>query len=531
MKYAVDSKQMKLIDEYAIQTIKIPQAVLMERAAKAIVDVMVNQIKKSDRILVVCGPGNNGGDGIAAGRILYLQGYQVAILFLGDETKTSEGFRSQMKIAMELGMTKEHHNNLHEYNIIIDAIFGVGLARSVTGLQEEIIHRINSMDCFVFSVDMPSGISAENGKILNTAIQADATITFGQQKLGLLLYPGADYAGVITVADIGFPDSAVKECIPDMFYYTTEDLKRLPARKNYSNKGTYGKVLIIAGSKGMSGAAYLSAKAAYRSGAGLVKVLTSKENRIILQTSIPEALFAAYDEDESLEDNFIQKLKAELSWASVVVIGPGLGLTKTTQKLLMEVIGLTSIPLIIDADGITLLSKVLDENVVDNFGQNSSNIDKGDFDIVQSRLNYLSSIIKPQTIITPHLMELSRLLGISISDISNNLVDTARQCSYNNDLIYAIKDARSIVTQGGLHYINVSGNNGMATGGSGDILTGIIAALIAQGMKSYEATCLAVYLHGLAGDAAAKERGQYSMMAGDIVDSIEKVLKMASDLT
>ena len=318
---------------------------------------------------------------------------------------------------------------------------------------------------------------------------------------------------MISVVDIGFPELATTHSEIDTFYYEVEDLKQLPIRKNYSHKGTYGKVLVIAGSKGMSGAAYLSAKAAYRSGVGLVKVLTADANRVILQTSLPEALFAAYDEEGIDSKERQQKLLDDLSWATVIVIGPGLGQSQIAVELLETVISKAKVPVIIDADGITLLSKLLD-----NHSQITKKLS------IRNRVEYLTELLKEQTVLTPHLLELSRLLGISVSDIANNMIDTACQCSYNNKLIYAIKDARTIVTQSQNKYINISGNNGMATGGSGDVLTGIIAALIAQGMPPFDATCLAVYIHGLAGDIAMKEKGAYSMMASDIIASIEKVL-------
>jgi len=524
LNYVVDSKDMKKIDDYTVEVIKIPALVLMERAACKVTDVMKRLIQKSDRILVVCGPGNNGGDGIAAGRILYLQGYHVAILFIGEEAKATEQTRAQLDIIRNLGITLENNNKLHEYNIIIDAIFGVGLCRPITGEYEAIINEINRLNCdssvdmnqsshLVFSVDIPSGISADSGRIMNTAVRANYTITFGFQKLGMLLYPGAEYAGEITVADIGFPLIAAKQADLNTFFYVPEDLNRLPVRKNYSHKGTYGKVLIIAGSKGMSGAAYLSAKAAYKTGAGIVKVLTASDNRVILQTSLPEALFTAYDNEEMDSKEREEELFAAIHWASVIVIGPGLGQSDRAAELLNIVIKEAKVPVIIDADGLNLLSKELDCGYQDIF----------------SRWNHLSEILKDDTILTPHLMELSRMTGIPVSEITNNVIDTAGQNSYNN-LIVAIKDARTVVTHQRSKYINVSGNNGMATGGSGDVLTGIIAALIAQGMAPYDATCLAVYVHGLAGDFAAGEKGTYSLMAGDIINSIEKILNRSESL-
>lgn len=513
MKYAVDSNCMKKIDEYTTETVKIPSAVLMERAAQAVATCMKQKINKSDRILAVCGPGNNGGDGVAAGRILYLEGYHVAILFVGEKNKCSGQMKTQMEIAENLGIPIENYNKLPEYNIIIDAIFGVGLSKPVTGEFKQIIDQINQNTNIVFAVDIPSGISADHGRMMNAAVKADVTITFGHNKQGMLLYPGAEYAGKITVADIGFPEIATHQAEPDTFYYEREDLKRIPVRLSYSHKGTYGKVLMIAGSKGMSGAAYLSAKAAYRSGAGLVKVLSSFENRIIIQSSLPEALYSAYDEEGMNEDERQQKLLTDMEWATVIVVGPGLGQSPMAEKLLETVIKKSKVPVIIDADAITLLAKKLDQT-----GSLEHPL------TMSERLEYLSKLLMEQTILTPHLMELSRLLGIPVSEISCNMVDTARQCSYNNKLIYAIKDARTIVAGNHCRYINVSGNNGMATGGSGDVLTGIIAAFIAQGMVPYEAACLAVYIHGLAGDCAAMEKGTYSMMASDIINAIEKVL-------
>jgi hydroxyethylthiazole kinase-like uncharacterized protein yjeF len=512
MRYAVDSKQMKLIDDYSIKEFGIPAMELMERAAGEVAEFVKQRVSKEDRILAVCGIGNNGGDGVAASRILSLQGYRAAILFIGDENKCSEQMKAQLNLAKNAGVQIENSDRLAEYNIIIDAVFGVGLSRPVTGEYEEIIRRINEQEHIVYAVDIPSGISADDGKVMNVAVRANYTITFGYNKIGLLLYPGAEYAGEIHVAEIGFPKKACEYAGPNTVYYQREDLQMLPKRKAYSHKGSYGRVLVIAGSKGMAGAAILSARAAYRSGAGLVKVVSSESNRIIIQTALPEAMFGAYDEASS-EDELKQRLLADLSWASAVVIGPGIGRTQSAEKLLDMVIHHTKGPLILDADAISLLGKRLDEA--------EKNQEKSD---IKQRFERLEKLLNCQAILTPHLMELSRLSGVLLSDITDNMIDTVRQCSYNSKLIHVVKDARTIVASENNCYINVSGNHGMATGGSGDVLTGIIAAFIAQGMAPYAAACLAVYVHGLAGDEAARMKGAYSMMAGDIVGSIEKVL-------
>lgn len=510
MKYTVNSEGMKFIDEYTVNTVKIPAIVLMERAALETVNIMKTRLRKEDRILIICGPGNNGGDGVAAGRILYLQGYHVALLFICKESGGSSQMQLQTEIAKNLGIPVENNYKPDEYNIIIDAIFGVGLSRPVEGSYEAVINEINRSKSIVYAVDIPSGISSDTGKIMNTAVRADYTITFGFMKQGLLLYPGAEYAGEITVADIGFPGTVLQRVQPDTFYYDTEDLTMLPARLPYSNKGTYGRVLVIAGSRGMSGAACLSARAAYRTGAGLVKVLTSSDNRNILQTIVPEALFAAYDSDGRSEQECMAEINASIQWASVIVIGPGLGRTKAMEELLTLVLKHSSVPILIDADALNILAEGFSRDGLSSPGD---------------RLNRLALSLPAGTILTPHLKELSRITGTSVADITDNIIDTARQCSYNNKLIYVMKDARTIVAGDGKLYINRSGNNGMATGGSGDVLTGIIAALIAQGLQSYEASCLGVYLHGLAGDMAAKEKSTYSLMAGDIIDAIGKVLR------
>ncbi len=513
MKYSVASKDMKCIDDYSIKELGIPALELMERAAAALVERMLLRIRKTDRILVVCGTGNNGGDGVAAGRLLHMQGYSVAILLLGEEIKCTLQMKEQLMKAEELKIPFENCNKLSEYNVIIDAIFGIGLTRDVTGTFEEVIRLINEGSHLVYAVDIPSGINADDGRIMNIAVRADETVTFGLCKHGLLLYPGTEYAGSVTVADIGFPEEAIKHVKLDTFYYENTDLRKLPIRRNYSNKGTYGKVLIIAGSKGSAGAAILSARAAYRSGAGLVKILSSEDNRIILQSQIPEALFSAYDVEGIDDKERRQKLLADLDWATVIAIGPGLGKGAIVEELLETVMREAEVPIILDADAINLIAKKLDH-------MDTEVTNKG----LCERLLRLTKLLPPETILTPHLLELSRLIGIPVSDIAHNLIDTVLQCSYNNNLIYVAKDARTIVACRESRYINVSGNPGMATGGSGDVLTGMIAAFTAQGMEPYSAACLGVYVHGLSGDKAAKEKGTYSMMAGDIVDSIEKVL-------
>ena len=287
--------------------------------------------------------------------------------------------------------------------------------------------------------------------------------------------------------------------LPKTIRYTKEDLCRLPKRWPWSNKGSYGKVLLIVGTKNMAGAAYLSATAAYRTGSGLVRIFTCEENREILQSRVPEAIMTTYASDEEA----LAKLPEALDWATVIGIGPGLGQNARTARLLTAVLQRGSCPLVIDADGINTLA-ALKQN-----GSVSSEYD-----------SYGAPII-----LTPHLKEMERLTGKKVAEIQNTLMETAREAA-DATHIFVLKDARTIVSDGSAPtYINMSGNNGMATGGSGDVLTGILCGLLAGGLSALEAARLGVYCHGLAGDAAAKEKGYYGMTAGDLLTYLPDIIR------
>lgn len=500
MKYAVDAKAMNEIDRTTMDIIGIPSMVLMEKAAMKLVEAMVPKITERDRILAVCGNGNNGGDGVAAARLLCEKGYYVDILLVGDETRASEQMKAQLNIARNLGMSVYNSVKVSEYNVIIDSLFGVGLKRTIEGKYAEIIQEVNDSEGIVFSVDLPSGVNASNGKILGIAIKADYTVTFGCHKIGLLLFPGCDYAGEVLVADIGFPQKVIHSVAKKSFYYEQEDLLRLPERKRRSNKGTYGRVLVIAGSEKISGAAYLSAKAAYRIGAGLVKVLTPECNKTVIQSLLPEALLSTYQSDEL---NY-HWLKEELDWATAVVIGPGIGISDISRKLVLFAVENVKIPLIFDADSINLLA---DEEKY----------------VIKDEINRSTVLHLPSNVIlTPHLKEMSRLTKLSLQHIVSNTYEVATQ--YRGNYVLVLKDARTIVIDEERIYFNVSGNDGMATGGSGDVLTGIIAGLAAQGLSNFDAAALGVYIHGLAGDYAVSKKNNYSLMAEDVVDALSYIL-------
>jgi len=492
MEYLLNSEEMKRCDLTTIEKIGMPSMVLMERAALSVIEELASF--DLTKVLIVCGSGNNGADGYAVARFLHLQKIAVDILFIGNEQKRSPENNQQKKIAEYYGVKSVKDIEQNQYTTIIDALFGIGLSQPLSGKYAEVITKINQMNVEVLSVDVPSGISADNGKVMGCGIKATKTVTFAFNKVGLVLYPGAAYAGMVKVKDIGITEVGFEEEFPKVYSYTIEDLAKIPKRNPYSNKGTYGKILVIAGSKNMSGAAYFSAKAAYRMGVGLVRIVTPEENRQIIQTLLPEAIVTTYQKKQ-LDGDWLMDA---INWASVIVIGPGMGRSEEAHYLLSKVLSISEVPLVIDADAINILAKepgLLQHN-------------------------------KQNIILTPHIGEMSRLTDKPISEIAENIIEVAERFAKEKKLTCVLKDARTIVTEGNAGtYVNTSGNDGMATGGTGDVLTGVIAGLLGQGLSVIEAARLGVYIHGLAGDAAAAKKGTYGLLADDVCEAINDVVK------
>lgn len=493
MEYLVNRNEMKRYDSFTINEMGVPSMVLMERAALSVVEELYDGVFSLNQVLVVCGSGNNGGDGFAVARLLYLKNVVVDILFIGNEKNCTPETYQQMKIAQNYGINIYSRVDFNQYTTIVDALFGIGLSRTIEEIYAQVIHEINQSKANILSLDIPSGISADTGEVMGVAVKAKKTVTFAYKKVGLVLYPGAAYAGVVKVKDIGITDVGFNEECPKVYSYTREDLKKIPRRNPYSNKGTFGKVLIMGGSVNMSGAAYFSAKAAYRMGTGLVRVYTPRENREILQTMLPEAILTTYD----YKHMDIEVLKETISWANVIVMGPGSGKEAHVESMLNVLLSNAKVPLIIDADGVNVIAKY--PKLLQNH--------------------------KQQIILTPHLGEMGRLIQKDISKIAENLIEEAGTYAKEHNLVCVLKDARTVVTDGkGTVYLNQSGNSGMATGGSGDVLTGVIAGLLAQGMSTLEAAVLGVYIHGLAGDHSADKIGEYGVMADDIINSINNIV-------
>lgn len=476
MRYIYTSEQAKEIDQHSIYEMGFPSLVLMEKAAMSVAAVIMEKIEKERSVVCVCGMGNNGGDGVAVARLLKQAGYEVYICMVGEPERMSEETSCQVKMARNCNVKFIKAEAIVIADVIVDALFGIGLSKAVNGVFETVIDLMNQSGGVVFSIDIPSGVHGSTGEVMGKAVHANETITFGVHKLGLILYPGADFAGQIHVADIGFPLKSVVSVTNPVYMYEPEDLFRMPFRPNHSHKGTFGKVLVIAGSETMSGAAFFAAKAAYTMGAGLVKILSTENNRNLLLGQLPEALFVGYND-----------LEACLEWADVIVMGPGMGESERSQQTVSYVLRNTKLPTVLDGDGITLAKgELLHSNVV----------------------------------LTPHLLEMVRFTELSMEQVCNNLLDTARSVAEQRECVVVLKDSRTVVSDGSERYLNVSGNNGMATGGSGDVLAGIIGGLLAGGMEVFEAAKLGVYLHGLAGDEATAKKGAYAVMASDILEGL-----------
>lgn len=507
MKILADSRQMKQCDRNTIEYFGVPSLVLMERAALGVVGEVESYLcERPDtppniggffpenstipQILVACGYGNNGGDGIAIARMLWQKGYGVTIVMPPESTKISKETKVQMDIAGKYRIPIVNQIPEQEYDVVVDALFGIGLTRELSGTYLELVLELNEMRGLKVAVDIPSGIDADTGTVMGAAFYADRTVTFAFAKPGLMLFPGAGYAGEVVVKEIGIDRCSFLDEKPVIFSPDLADLCKIPSRKKRSNKGSYGKVLTIAGQKNMAGAAFLSAKASYLTGAGLVKILTAEENRVILQQLLPEAVLETYVEAP-------HNIKDLMPWASVLVAGPGIGVGEDAKEMVYEILSYASVPLILDADGLNIVAEC------------------------PERLKEAAGPV----IVTPHLGEMARLIHSDISTIQERMLETARAFAREYGVICVLKDARTVTAlPDGKAWINTSGNNGMATAGSGDVLTGIIAGLIAQGMEPWSAAFLGVYLHGIAGDYQAMDKGNYGLMAQDILEGMAHIM-------
>lgn len=509
MKYVVTADQMQRADHNTSEKIKIPSIVLMERAAMSAAEEITKRAftgKKPAKVCIVCGTGNNGGDGFALGRMLDERGFSVHFFVAGDRETASEANRLQRNILQSLGFTISTGQPIEEYDIVVDAIFGIGLHREITGVYEEWIGILNRMKGFKVALDIPSGISADSGEILGCAFVADLTVTFAFHKWGQLIYPGKSCCGEVVCADIGIPLGAFDGKLPACQLPERADIgDLLPKRIPESHKGTYGKAGIIAGSREMGGAAVMCSMAALRMGCGYVKVLTHAVNRDIVLSRLPEALLYPYENGVA---DALEQFQKGLSDVDALAIGPGIGMSLEAEKILEAVLENSKTSLVLDADAINLLS------------QNQ---------VLRERLKvYATAAWKTGhfVVMTPHRKEFSKFAGISMEASWAQWHEAALKTAAEYGLILVLKDAVTrVYTPEGHVFINTTGNPGMSVAGSGDVLTGMLTGLLAQMKDGIMAAVLAVYLHGACGDLAAQKKNYYTMTAIDIIEAADDALK------
>jgi len=498
--------EMKDLDRRATDEFGISQDLLMENAGQAVYFVISQELGiKNNKFVIFCGGGNNGGDGLVVARKIHSTGGEVKVFLLDDEAKFRGAARKNFEIVSRMPIEMSRINSIDsvipeilDCDAIVDAIFGTGLVRKVSGVHEDIIQLINESQSTVFSVDIPSGINGDTGEVMGVAVKADYTVTFGLPKLGNILYPGYEHCGKLYVSHISFPPAlhnsqAIKVAINNPI--------ELPERATDTHKGSYGKALFIAGSSSYLGAPYFSALSFLKAGGGLSYLaapqtispfLASKGSEIVFvpQKETPSGSIALENMDELLDLS---------QTVDMVVLGPGLSLARETQELVRKLAPKINKPLVIDGDGITAIAEDLEK--------------------IKKR--------KAPTILTPHLGEMSRIAKMEIGEINKNKVDVLQRTAKELNTAIILKGAHSLIGYpDGTVFINVSGNSGMATAGSGDVLTGTIAAMHGLGLVLEDAVRMGVFIHGFSGDVAAVDKGEDGITAQDILDYLPETVKL-----
>lgn len=509
----VTAEEMKALDRAAIEEYGIPGLVLMENAGRHVVEVVRQALGDvRDKVVTIfIGKGNNGGDGLVIARHLLNMGAEIKLLALANVEEITGDAAVNLEIWRKLGQKiySIHHGDginivrliLMNTDLIIDAIYGTGFRGKVPEKVGRIIEVLNSSGKPIVAVDVPSGLEASNGKVDGPCIQATHTVTFGLPKLGLILEPGAGYAGRLHIADISIPAVLVEKEGPLRYLITPELVREwLPARPSGAHKGTFGRVLIVAGSRGMTGAACLAGEAALRAGAGLVTVAVPETLHDIIEAKLTEVMTAPLPDNGKgcLSKEAGQAILSLLEDKDVLAIGPGLSTGPEVATLVRELLPSIRVPCVLDADALNALA--------------------GAGELLRK--------VQAPVIITPHPGEMARLTGVSIREIQGDRLTATSRAALDWNVLVLLKGARTVVADpGGAIYINPTGNPGMATAGSGDVLTGCIAALAGQGLDPSRAAAAGAYLHGLAGDLAAREKGMMGLVAGDLVLTLPEAIR------
>ncbi|MDI6600333.1 MAG: NAD(P)H-hydrate dehydratase [Thermoanaerobacteraceae bacterium] len=497
--YILTAEEMRNVDRIAIEEIGIPGVVLMEHAALSVLAEIEKSLGdvKGRRFAVFCGRGNNGGDGLALSHLLIQKGAECYVFLSGTMEEIGGDAGINLSVLRGVGgyiaeVTQKEsikfiEKQVRESDVIIDAILGTGIKGEVRGINRDLIEFINTMDKPVVSVDIPSGLNSDTGRPMGVAVKSDITVTFGYPKVGEVIYPGAEYTGRLVVADIGYPARTVEEVNPAGRLLTREELPFIKDREKDTHKGNYGHVLVIGGSKDFIGAPVISSLAALKSGAGLVTMaVPSCIAGMVSGRTLEVIPIALCDEDGYLGKGALDEVLTKIDRFDVVAVGPGLGMGGSVKAFMDGLIRNCPLPMVIDADGL-------------------NNIDPS-----------LLLKSKASVVVTPHPGEMARLTNRKTEEINDDRISSTRDFTRRYKAACVLKGARTVIAAENRYYISPTGNPGMATAGSGDVLTGVIAGFIGQGFSITDAAILGTYIHGLAGDMLVEKRGEYGMTATDI---------------
>ena len=509
---------MREIDRITIEEYGVPSMVLMENAGAALVDEIEDRLDGERLIItVVAGPGNNGGDGMVAARHLSERGHEVVVFLAAPKASFKGDAKGQLKILTRLGLEmsvlsspasfERAFGRVSRSDAVVDTLFGTGLTRTVEGPWAECVRIINSCPGVVISADIPSGLDGHTGRPLGECVTADVTVTFGFPKTGLTLYPGAHLAGEVVVADIGIPADVIDAMeLPGQLIVPESVAQLYTDRWPDTHKGTYGHLLLCCGSTGKLGAGILASRGALRSGAGLVTLAVPASAVIQVDTATPEVMVQPLPETAggALSQSGLNAVIKLMESMDALAIGPGLSTDPETGKLVEGILKKIDRPVVVDADAINLVA--------------------GRVEVLRARTS--------ATVLTPHPGEMARILDISIAEVQRDRIGAALSAASLTGSVVVLKGAGTIIAEpDGNYFINTTGNPGMATGGSGDVLTGMIGSLLAMGYEPLESSVVAVHLHGVAGDLAAQAVTEHALIASDIIDFLGPAIRELAETT
>lgn len=509
----VTAAEMQKMDHETIESFGIPGIVLMENAGRGATRFFLESFKDAcdQKVAVIAGRGNNGGDGFVMARYLYQKRIRVSVYLLSQRDAIGGDAAANLRLLEPLGIPvieipdqnafKAHATSLRHQDIWIDAILGTGLKSKVKGYFKEAIDFMNRLNKPIFAVDIPSGLNSDTGQPCGVCIKAQATATFAFAKIGHVVLPGTIYTGQLNIVDIGIPQHIVKQTALQHVLITQNMVaKQIHPRSQDAHKGDTGHVLIVAGSPGKTGAAAMTATSAMRAGAGLATLATPESLNPFLETQILEAMTYPLAETKTgiLDETALETIMGLMAKKNCLAIGPGIGTAPETKRLIQKILLVSQIAVVIDADGLNCIA-------------DNPQILRG---------------LEIPVVLTPHPGEMARLINSTTQTVQQDRIGCARTFARQFGVHLVLKGARTVIAQpDGKIIINPTGNPGMASGGMGDVLTGIIAGFIAQGYAPGDAALAGVYLHGSAGDTLADEYGPYGFLAGDVMNQIPRQIK------